>query len=263
MKIQILKKDDREISFIAEGEELTPQFINALRRAAMSEVPTLAIDTVEFSANDSVLYDEMISLRLGSLALTFDPKALNLPAECKCEGKGCSQCQVTLVLDKKGPCIVYAKDLKSSDKEVKPLYPETPIIELFENQRLKLEATAVLGLGTTHAKWQASKPYYRFYPSVKLEGKVENPDEAMKVCPRNALRISGTKADVNLDCDLCQECVKNARPKGVIKVEGDNTKYIFNLESISALSPEEIVLSAVSAVQRKAKDFGKAVEKLE
>lgn len=262
MKIEILNKSDQEIQFILEGEEVTPALANALRRIMMNEIPVMAIDSVEITTNDSVLYDEILSHRLSLIPLSFDGKGMNLPAECKCEGKGCSQCQVVLTLSKKGPCAVYAKDIKSSSKEVQAVFPDTPIIELLEDKKLKLDAIAVLGTGKDHAKWQASKPRYRYYPSVELKGKLENPEEAMKACPKNALRIKDGKADVSMQCDLCGECMKMASPKA-LRVFGEKNKIIFTVETISSLSPEEIVLQAVDILQKKAKDFGKAVEKLE
>ena len=68
----------------------------------------------------------------------------------------CSRCEVAFALKKKGPCMVYSEDLKSSDKKVKPVHGKIPIVELMEGQELELEATAQLGLGKDHAKWQGA-----------------------------------------------------------------------------------------------------------
>lgn len=261
MKVKMLSKTDREIKFIVEG--VNAQFVNALRRIAMAETPVLAIDTVDFYYNDSVLYDEIIAHRLGSLPLEFDTKALDLRADCDCEGKGCANCQIVLVIDKKGPGMVYAKDIKSADPEVaKPLYPETPIVELFEGQKLKAESTAILGFGKDHAKWSAARAWYRNYPKITLTGNIKNPEEAVKACPKNALSITGNKVTVTEACDLCGECAKVARPIGVLKVGGEPEKFIFDIESISGLSADKIVLAALSILKKKAKEFEKQTGKL-
>lgn len=260
MKVQVLEKNDSEMKFVVE--ESVPQFANALRRIMMNEVPTLAIETVEFTANDSALFDEVVAHRLGLIPLTFDKKAMNMSNECKCEGKGCSLCQITLVIDKKGPCTVYAKDMKSTDKTVRAVFPDTPIVKLLEGQKIKFEASAQLGLGKTHAKWKAANASYRYYPVAKLSGKIENAEECMKTCPKGALKISGNKVEIDPLCDICKECVKNCKPEDALTISGDNTKFVFNVETVSALKPEEIVMQAADILAKKAKEFEKQVGKL-
>ncbi len=260
MKIQLLEKSGSEMKFVL-GESV-PQFANALRRIMMNEVPTLAIETVEFTANDSALFDEAVAHRLGMIPLTFDKKAMNLPNECKCEGKGCPLCQITLVLDKKGPCTAYAKDMKSTDKAVHAVFPDTPIVKLLDGQKIKFEATAQLGVGKTHAKWKAANASYKYYPVARIIGKIENPEECVKACPKGAIKINGSKVDVNPLCDLCNECVKNCKPEGALKIEGDGTKFVFSVETVSALKPEEIVLQAAEVLGKKAKEFEKQAGKL-
>ncbi len=205
MKIQILEKNDKEIKFVLE--ESNPQFANALRRIMLSEIPIMAVDTIDFHSNDSVLYNEVIAHRLGLIPLVFNPKDFNLREECTCGGKGCSLCQVVFALDKKGPSMVYSKDLKSSNKEVKPLYDNIPIVELFEGQKLKLEAYAILGFAKKYAKWQAAKASYNYDSK-------------------------------------------------------NGSKFTFVVESISGLSPEQIVLIASDVLKSKAKEFEKEIAKL-
>ena len=75
----------------------------------------------------------------------FNQKLYDMKDGCKCNGKGCSRCQVTIALKKKGPCMVYSGDFKLSDKEVKPIHDKIIIVELMEGQELEFEATAQLG----------------------------------------------------------------------------------------------------------------------
>lgn len=154
LKVKILKKTNEKLEFEVKG--LTPALAGELRRIMISEIPTMAIEWVDFHKNDSVLWDEITANRLGLIPLVFDPKFYNMKDECDCSDKGCAKCQVTLVLKSKGPCIVYSGDLKSSDKKVKPLYDKIPITELMENQELEFESFAQLGLGKNHAKWQGA-----------------------------------------------------------------------------------------------------------
>ena len=119
MKVDLLNKTDSEIQFSVEG--VKPSFASALRRIMVSEVPTMAIEWVDFKQNSSALPDEVVANRLGLVPLTFD-KGYNVNEECTtCKGKGCNNCQVKLTLKKKGPAVVYSGDLKSTAKDVKPL----------------------------------------------------------------------------------------------------------------------------------------------
>ena len=258
MKIQILEKSDTELKFLLENSN--PQFANALRRIMMSEIPILAIESVDFSTNDSVLYNEIIAHRLGSIPLVFNSKDFHSKEEHE-DGKTCSSCEVVFVINKKGPSVVYSKDMKSSNTEVKPLYDNIPIVELFNDQKIKLEASASLGVGLNHARHQSSNAFYRYYPIVKVNVKIENPEDVVKSCPKGALKIDNNKASVNMNCDLCKECIKVAKPEGSLELSGDDTKFIFNVESISGLKPEDIVLQSIEILKNKVKEFDKNVNK--
>ncbi len=159
MKINVLEKNGMEMKFSVEG--IKDSFASALRRIMMTEVSTMAVEFVDFKKNDSALNDEIIANRIGLIPLTFDKDAYNLPKECKCEGKGCSNCQVKMVLKKVGPAVVYSGDFKSTAKDVKPVFDKIPITELFEGQEIQLEATAQLGFGREHAKWQGAVVGYK------------------------------------------------------------------------------------------------------
>ena len=86
MKITLLNKKGNNLSFLLEGAN--PAYANALRRMAIEEVPTMAIEIVEFRKNSSALFDEVVALRLGLLPLKTDLKSYNLPNECTCGGGG-------------------------------------------------------------------------------------------------------------------------------------------------------------------------------
>jgi DNA-directed RNA polymerase subunit D len=261
MKIQILSKDERKVRFILE--DVTSQFANALRRIMMSEVPVMAVDTVTFYNNDSALYDEVVAHRFAMAPIWFDQKSFKRPDECDCEGKGCSNCQMVFVVDKKGPAVVSSKDMKSADAETaKPLFDDVPIAELFEDQRLKAEATAKLGVGKDHAKWQAARAWYGYLPTVEQKSKVTNGHEVEQACPHGAIKVIDGKVEVGPECDLSCHADKVAKPDGAFLLKGDETKFVFTVESISGLAAEEIILKAASILKDKAKEFGKEVEDL-
>ena len=156
MKIKILEKTDMTLK--VELTNIPLSYANALRRFSISEVPCMAIDEVVILENSSVMYDELVSHRLGLIPLRTDLSRFVLPEDCDCNSSlGCSQCRVLLVLDvesKDGTMTIYSKDMVSEDDYVVPTHPEIPLVKLSKGQRLKLEAYAKLGKGTEHAKWQ-------------------------------------------------------------------------------------------------------------
>ena len=71
-KIEILSVAPHQISFILS--ETDTSMANTLRRIMIAEVPTLAIDLVEYSENSSVLNDEYIAHRLGLIPIRYTPE---------------------------------------------------------------------------------------------------------------------------------------------------------------------------------------------
>ena len=135
MQLKLLHKEENKVVFLIKDTD--PYIINALRRNIMEEVPTMSIEEVTFNKNQSALYDEIISNRLGLIPLTTDLKGYNFTEDCKCKGKGCARCELKLVLEAKGPCTVYAENLKSKDPKVKPVYPDMPITKLLKRHNIK------------------------------------------------------------------------------------------------------------------------------
>lgn len=261
MEVRILEKGKDRVSFILKGA--TPTFANTIRRIALTEVPTMAIEDVEFRKNSSVLYDEMIAHRLGLIPIKTDLKSYNLPEECKCKGKGCNRCTLKMTLKVKGAGIVHASEIKSRDKKVKPVYPETPIVKLLKGQALELEATAVLGYGKDHSKWSPGLIYYKYRPLIEVKG-CNNCGECVKACPQNVFEIKKGKIVVNKDnvlkCHLCEACT-DACKKGAIKLNESEEDFIFYVESWGQLKPTEIVKTAADIFAKKFDQFAKLMKK--
>jgi DNA-directed RNA polymerase subunit D len=259
LKVKVLSRKGQSMQFILEGTE--PAFANSLRRVMITEVPTLAVEWVDMHENNSALFDEIISHRIGLIPLKFNPKKFVATEDCSCRKKGCPLCQVVLVLDKKGPCIVTAGDFKSSDKTVAPLDPRVPIVELLDGQSLKLDAIARLGTGLRHAKHHAANASYHYYPEIKVTGSQADVQRALKNCPKGLVTASGKKISVNdiLKGDVAVGCLKDARG---IEARGDESRIIFSVESISGLEPSYIVGRAAEILQEKADDFRKKLTKI-
>ncbi len=240
--------------------------VNTLRRLLLNEVPVMAIEDVEFKKHSSALYDEMIALRLGLLPLTTDLEGYTLPSECSCEGAGCAKCQITLTLAAKGPCVVTAKDLKSKDPKVKPVFPDTPIVKLREGQEVELVATAQLGLGKEHAKWSPCLAYYRQKPTLTI-AKDADAKEVLKALKHSALDAVAEK-NGKLVVDetklaLCEspDAYEDASP--AFTVDFANDEFILVIESWGQLSPKALLDAATVRMQASLKEFDKLVKDVE
>jgi DNA-directed RNA polymerase subunit D len=156
ISVDILERRDERI--VIKFNNISRQYINAIRRIAISEVPTLAIDDVVILENSSVMHDEAVAHRLGLIPLRTELDRFVMPQECDCQSTlGCSKCRVLLILDSEAiekTKIVTSGDIKSEDELVKPVSNDIPIVVLAPSQKLKFEAYARLGVGKDHAKWQ-------------------------------------------------------------------------------------------------------------
>jgi DNA-directed RNA polymerase subunit D len=170
LSIEILQKEDERI--VIKFSSVPRQYINAIRRLSISEVPTLSIDDVVILENSSVMHDEAIAHRLGLIPLRTDLKRFVMPHDCDCKSTlGCSKCRVLLVLDAEAnekTKVVTSEELLSEDEFVKPVSKDIPIIVLAPSQKLKFEAYARLGMGKDHAKWQPTSA------AIVKDGKDEN-----------------------------------------------------------------------------------------
>ena len=154
--VDVLERTDERV--VIKFNNISRQYINAIRRIAISEVPTLAVDDVVILENSSVMHDEAVAHRLGLIPLRTELHRFVMPQECDCQSTlGCSKCRVLLVLDSEAmekTKIVTSGELLSEDELVKPISKDIPIVVLAPSQKLKFEAYARLGVGKDHAKWQ-------------------------------------------------------------------------------------------------------------
>ncbi len=159
MDIEIKEDTDRTFRFVLK--KIASNYANALRRAALSSIETFAIDRVTFYENTSAMFDEYIAHRIGLVPI-------------KTPSKPTKDEEVLFTLEASGPCTVYSKELRSSDKEVKVANLDIPIIKLIEGQQIRIEAKAILGTGFKHAKFQPALATYEQLSGDTFEFYVES-----------------------------------------------------------------------------------------
>jgi DNA-directed RNA polymerase subunit D len=274
MVIEVLEKSDQRLVFVVQN--ISMEMANSIRRIIMSEIPVMAIDEVIVLKNDSPLYDEIISHRLGMIPLTTDLEAYKLPQDCDCGGFGCPICQVSLTCEVTNstnmPLDVYSGDLKSNDPEIVPVNPNIPIVKIDKNNQLIIEAYAFLGRARDHVKWQAvSNIFYRFYPEIEFNDEIckkcVEKCVVSRMCPENLYDFSDGKTVKLLEdywktCTLCKSCERDC-PEKAIKVGLKDNTYIFSVESDGVLPFKAIIKKTFDIFIDKIDEFVERLEAIE
>lgn len=259
MKVTVHEKSEEKINFTLQG--VSSAYANTLRRLMIGEVPTMAIEDVIINKNDSVLYDEIIAHRLGLIVLKTDLKSYNMQSVCKCKGAGCAQCQLKLTLNVEGPKTVYAEDIKSTDPKVIPVYPKTVLVKLLEGQKLEVEATAVLGIGKEHSKWNPGLIWYYNEPTFTINNKHKDFEKFKDQFPTQVFNAKGQIDEKLINTPQLIDACTGVNEE-IVKVEHDRESFVFTVESFGALSASEIVETAMEVYDGQIKSFEGLVNSL-
>jgi len=259
LEVKILEKNDTQLRFMVQGIDLS--VANALRRAMIAEVSSMAIDDVFIIENSSTMEDEILAHRLGLVPLKTDLKSYVMRDKCDCHSEsGCNKCAVTFTLEAEASGstrTVYSKELKSSDSQVVPVNGDIPLLKLANNQRVRLEAYARLGMGTEHAKWQpVTVCTVRPTSTILIDEKCDACQRCVEVCFPQVLRIKeGVLVIEDYEkCNSCKRCEESC-PNGAIHIERSKDAFVFTIESSGVLPPESIFDSAIDLLKDKAQEF--------
>ncbi|OGS64565.1 MAG: DNA-directed RNA polymerase subunit D [Euryarchaeota archaeon RBG_19FT_COMBO_69_17] len=270
MKIKVLEAKDESMRFLLE--DTAPAFANALRRVLLSDVPKMAIEDVEFHlgpirAEDgkeyesvSPLFDEMIAHRLGLIPVPTDLALYNPRETCpSCHGEGCPNCTIIYSLNKRGPGTVTSGDLEPiGDAKLRPRDPNIPIVKLGEGQAMLIYATAVLGSGKDHAKWQPTHGVgYRYDPILKAGNKsLDALDPAVPYCTSHMESSSGEEQTVELpaDCKVCRRFIEQYKVESV-KVGSDPTRIVMSFETDGSLSSKDVLVAGLDILGKRFADL--------
>ena len=159
MKFEIKEENEKSLRFVIDADI---SVVNAIRRTAANSVQCFAIDRVIFYENTSAMFDEYIAHRIGLVPIKTPSKGYNESDE------------IIFSLEATGPTTVYSRDLKSTDKDVIVANGNIPIIKLGNEQHLKIEGKAILGIGMKHAKFQAGLSTFKAISEDKYEFYIES-----------------------------------------------------------------------------------------
>ena len=242
-EVEFIESAEHEAKFLVRG--ITPDLANGIRRSILADVPTLSIDSVRFVENSSVMFDEQLALRLGLVPLTT-PEGEFEPGDV-----------ITLALDVEGPDTAYSGDLVSADPMVEPAEKNIPIIELKADQRLEIEADAVLGRGRDHAKHQGGIAVgYRHLQAVETLGEADEYGEDEGQIVRGVIEEDGELIPTEeFDNDL-----RNRYPDTDVAVHDVENAFVFHVESDGSMPVTDLVSRAVSSLYDRAAELEDAVK---
>jgi len=232
--------------------ETSESLANAIRRS-VNEIPTLAVDEVEFFKNDSALHDEMIAHRIGLIPLKNEK--LKLSEKCSCKGEGCAKCERRSKLVKKGPATVYSQDMSGYDV----VYEGIPITILDKNQELEAEAIARMGIGINHVKWSPGVLFYKNVKELKTGSNAKTVSEIFASCPNKCGLGEKIENNKTYEMDICDAC-EEALERNEIKLS-DVEKLVFHVESFGQIDAEDIFPEAVEVLKENLEIVSKELKK--
>lgn len=224
--MELIDKTDEKIKIVTN---IDVSLANAIRRS-VSEIPIMAISEADIYKNDSALYDEIISHRLGLIPLKNKKLKKDEIIELKLKVK--SKGEKTEVLS------------GSLGEDV--VYKDMPIVLLESGQEIELVAKAKSGIGLEHARFSPGTIFYKHLPKIKVSGDGEKSSELAELYPK-AFRFEDGKLKVldASECDLDQEDMESY--KGITIDFGE--ELVLNVESWGQIKPAEIFVSACKALK--------------
>ena len=247
MKLEVIESSRKENTLLLRFEGVTPSFANLIRRFAMDEVPTLALEDIDVHDNSSALYDEMIALRLGLIPIKTDLSSYTLKSKCSCSGVGCAKCELKITLKSAKKGAVLAGEAQSADPKCTFVYEDMPVVKLAAKQKIEVEATATLGQGKEHAKWSPCLAYYKNEQTISTSAvKLDHEQKArlQKACG-SIVQVDG-KLKVDMEklqtASFAESCLQVLEEVGAEITDTNN--IIFTIESWGQLSCKEILDTA-------------------
>lgn len=238
---------------------------NALRRACMDNVHSLAISHANVEVNDSARHSDYVVSRMQLVPLVSLPLCTTLLDEVRCTScsDGCPECSVSFTIDKTCPldhqqpyCTVYSEDLRIADDQVYPVEGKIPLVRLAPGESFKCSGSIRNGTGKQHARYSSVCPVeYRKLSHVLVRDTsdcaAQDIEDIRSSCPRKVFGQDGLSVEHEDNCIACFQCVRVAESRGLdgrIVVRDrkhlDLNEFAMAVHSNGSLPPFHIVISA-------------------
>jgi len=278
LKIKIIELTHDTIVFDLIG--VGAPIANALRRILLSDVPTMAIEKVILFQNTSIIQDEVLAHRLGLVPIYADPSKFeylhendDIPTEHNTTvftlEVACTPGPNSALGEYKNGS-VYSSQLqwipqgsqaeRFKDDPIRPVYDDIVIAKLRPGQSIEAELHVVKGIGRDHAKWSpVSTAFYRQMPDITFNEPFlgEEAKQLAELCPMGVFDIedmgNGPQAVVGdaRSCTMCRECIRDPKHEKRINLRRVRDHFIFTIESVGAIPPEELFRRAIAELKNK------------
>jgi len=238
--MKLIEKKDNALVFTLNTNET---LANALRRT-IQQIPTMAIDEVEISRNDSPLYDETLAHRLGLVPMKME-KSFKKDDVKK------------LKLNSKKEGSIYSGEIKG---DVEVVYDKIPLTLLDKEQALDIAIKTKVGNGEEHSKFTPGLIYYRIVSEVTMDGSLK--EDFKKAFPNKEIKEKGNSFTVKDDSvktivDFCEGLAKKAG-KDVSTKDGEEIMFI--IESFGQIDTDEIFKKILDVLRKELKDVSKVLK---
>lgn len=278
-KIDVINADENHLE--VDLIDCDTSFANAVRRIMLSEVPTMAIEKVLIRNNTSIIQDEVLAHRLGLIPILVDPRHFEYKNEDEINERN------TIIFDLKIKCSksnkgselevcndkVYSKDIiwipidgqieKFRHNPIKPIHEDILIAKLVPGQEIDLTLQCHKGIGKDHSKFSpVATAFYRLHPYIELLQPIYDEDaQALQGYFSNGVIGLKKTTDSRIEAyvlnsryDNCNRNVfLNEKLKERVKLSRIANHFIFNIESVGALPPIDILREAFKILSHKAK----------
>ena len=277
MKLKVLDAKPYFLKLLLEDVE--PSYANALRRVLIADVPKMAIEDVEFHLGPirgedgkeyesaTPLFDEIIAHRLGLIPIPTDLTIYNPRENCpSCKGEGCPNCTIIYSVNKRGPALVTSGDLEPiGDPKLRPMDANIPIVKLGGGQAMLVYATAILGTGKDHAKWQATHGVgYQYYPTLKAGTKSLDPlDPDVPFCTAHMTTTSVDEVpnEIEADCPTCKRFIETYKTE-TIKIGNDPGRILLQFETDGSLGAKDVLKAGLDILAKRFGELATQVDTL-
>ena len=298
LQINILKKDTEMIQFEMIG--IDASIANAFRRILLSEIPTVAIETVYLHNNTSIIQDEVLAHRLGLIPIDVEPNdfkdlirqpdgtinrtddnTLVFTLDVTCRAKqGRKPGRIDPDYDDLIHGVVYSSDLqwvpKGQQEEryknkspPKPYHEDIIIAKLRPGQTIHLEAHCNRGIGKDHAKFSpVCTASYRLMPEIEIVQDVyDDRADLLMSLMRGVFEIVQTsdgrrKVQVKnpMNCTMSRNFMSEDDLAASIKVRRVPDHFIFSVETVGAIKPEDLLRRALLVLVDKCNNVMNGIE---
>lgn len=277
VEINITRLTTDKLEFDLVGAD--PPVANGLRRTMISDVPTVAIESVSMEQNTGALHDELIAQRLGLIPILCDINFLKRVASND-EQFFFPDYSYKFSLDVCCPQLtpevtVYARDLvfqpQNEDQETavsngtmrppQASHPDIMITRLRPGQVLKLECFAVVGVGKDHAKFSpVATAFYRLLPVIKFNQLITGED-ARRICGVCQPGVYSVDSESRITaknprkCTTCRLCIEDPVGGKDIQLMKKKDHFLFTVESSGSMAAPDILVSAFDVIIDKCQAF--------